>query len=89
MHCRFSELLVDSDDPDEKKEYWHIIESNNDLLLRLINDILDLSKIESGIIDRKRERFNLTQLCNELYVMMRSKIPNADVELVQDNPCSE
>ena len=85
----FSELLVDSDDQDEKKEYWHIIESNNDLLLRLINDILDLSKIESGIIDRKRERFNLTQLCNELYVMMRSKIPNADVELVQDNPCSE
>lgn len=85
----FSELLVDSDDPDEKKEYWHIIESNNDLLLRLINDILDLSKIESGIIDRKRERFNLTQLCNELYVMMRSKIPNADVELVQDNPCPE
>lgn len=85
----FSELLVDSDDPDEKKEYWHIIESNNDLLLRLINDILDLSKIESGIIDRKRERFNLTKLCNELYVMMRSKIPNADVELVQDNPCSE
>lgn len=85
----FSELLVDSDDPDEKKEYWHIIESNNDLLLRLINDILDLSKIESGIIDRKRERFNLTQLCNELYVMMRSKIPNANVELVQDNPCSE
>ena len=85
----FSELLVDSDDPDEKKEYWHIIESNNDLLLRLINDILDLSKIESGIIDRKRERFNLTQLCNELYVMMRSKILNADVELVQDNPCTE
>lgn len=85
----FSELLVDSDDPDEKKEYWHIIESNNDLLLRLINDILDLSKIESGIIDRKRERFNLTQLCNELYVTMRSKIPNADVELVQDNPCPE
>ena len=85
----FSELLVDSDDPDEKKEYWHIIESNNDLLLRLINDILDLSKIESGIIDRKRERFNLTKLCNELYVMMRSKIPNTDVELVQDNPCSE
>ena len=85
----FSELLVDSDDPDEKKEYWHIIESNNDLLLRLINDILDLSKIESGIIDRKRERFNLTQLCNELYVMMRSKILNADVELLQDSPCPE
>lgn len=85
----FSELLVDCDNPDEKKEYWDIIESNNDLLLRLINDILDLSKIESGIIDRKRERFNLAQLCHELYVMIQSKISNADVELLQDNPCTE
>lgn len=40
----FSELMVDCDDPDEKAEYWSIIESNNELLLRLINDILDLSK---------------------------------------------
>ena len=34
----FSELLVDCDDPDEKAEYWRVIESNNELLLRLIND---------------------------------------------------
>lgn len=85
----FSELLVDCNDPEEKAEYWRIIESNNELLLRLINDILDLSKIESGIIDRKRERFNLAQLCSELYTMIRPKISSPDVELLQDNPCAE
>ena len=44
----FSELLVDSDDPDEKKEYWHIIETNNDLYIPHINDIQDQSKIQSA-----------------------------------------
>ena len=41
----FSELLVDCDDPAEKAEYWKIIETNNDQLLRLINDILEMSNI--------------------------------------------
>ena len=40
----FSELMVTCDDPEEKKEYINIIQSNNELLLRLINDILDLSR---------------------------------------------
>ena len=61
----FSELLVDCDDLAEKKEYMDIIEFNNELLLRLINDILDLSKIESGILERKREKLNLRKVCNE------------------------
>ena len=81
----FSELLVDCDDPDEKSEYWNIIESNNELLLRLINDILDLSKIESGILERRRERFNLAKVHNELYTMIQPKITNRDVKLLQEN----
>lgn len=84
----FSELLVGCNNPEEKAEYWRIIESNNELLLRLINDILDLSKIESGIIDRKRERFNLAQLCSELHTMIQPKIPSRDIKLLQDNPCA-
>ena len=81
----FSELMVYSEDPAEKEEYMSIIQSNNELLLRLINDILDLSKIESGILDRKRETFNLAKVCNELYTMIQPKITNPDVEFQMDN----
>lgn len=46
----FSELLASSDDLSEREDYIKIIQTNNELLLRLIGDILDLSKIESGLI---------------------------------------
>lgn len=76
----FSELMATCDDPAEKEEYMNIIQSNNELLLRLINDILDLSKIESGILERKREKFNLAKVCSELYTMIQPKITHPDVE---------
>ena len=85
----FSGLMVHCDDLAEKEEYMNIIESNNELLLRLINDILDLSKIESGILERKREKFNLSKVCNELFMMIQQKITNPDVKLFVDNPCSD
>lgn len=47
----FSELLSASDDPEEKEKYLQIINSNNELLLQLINDILDLSKIEADTLE--------------------------------------
>ena len=85
----FSGLMVHCDDPTEKEEYMNIIESNNELLLRLINDILDLSKIESGILERKRERFNLSRICNELYMMIQQKSTHPNVKLFVDNPYSD
>lgn len=77
-------MLVDCDDPAEKAEYWKIIETNNDLLLRLINDILDLSKIESGIIERRPEKFNLARICNEVYTMVQPKVTNPEVKFFMD-----
>ena len=81
----FSGLMVHCDNPEEKEEYMSIIESNNELLLRLINDILDLSKIESGILERKREKFNLAKVSSELYTMIQPKITNPDVEFIMGN----
>lgn len=85
----FSELMVYSEDPAEKEEYMSIIQSNNELLLRLINDILDLSKIESGILERRRETFNLAKVCGELYTMIQPKITNPDVEFQMANSGSD
>ena len=82
----FSELLVNCDDQAEKEEYMDIIQANNEMLLNLINDILDLSKIESGILERKREFFNLSKVCNELYAMIQPKITSPDIEFIMDNP---
>lgn len=47
----FSELLVETDDTEEKQNYLKIISSNNELLLKLINDMLDLTRIEAGTLE--------------------------------------
>ena len=47
----FSDILASTEAEEEKREYINIIENNNTLLLQLISDILDLSKIESGSME--------------------------------------
>ena len=82
----FANLLQTTEDPEEKAEYNKIISTNNDLLLRLINDILNLSKIEAGFVDRKPEDFDLAQYFNELCSSVQQRMTNPDVELISDNP---
>lgn len=82
----FSGLLVDTTDPEEKKQYIRIIEDNNELLLKLINDILDLSKIESGSVDLKYEEFDLAGYFNDLIPITKQRITNPKIRLFPNNP---
>lgn len=82
----FSGVLKDTTDPDEREEYWNIICTNSDQLLRLINDILDLSKIEAGMIELQPETFDLTALFVEIYSFMQQRITCADVKLIEEHP---
>lgn len=61
----FSGLVATTDDIEQKKHYMRIIQTNNDLLLRLVNDILDMSKIEAGTLDFNFSEVDLNQIMRE------------------------
>ena len=82
----FSDLLMVTEDKEEKEEFIQIINANNELLLKLINDILDLSKIEAGSVELKYEDFDLAVYFNELAAAMHHRVVNPQVRLVAINP---
>ena len=82
----FSELLLSDPDSEDKDEYIRIINNNNELLLKLINDILDLSKIEAGSVELKYEEFDLSEYFNGMAASMRQRIKNPNVRLIAINP---
>lgn len=77
----FSRIIAGCDNFEERKEYYSIVEANNERLLELINEILDLSKIESGIVDFSIEPVNLFDLCKEIYNAHIFRCPQG-VELI-------
>ena len=68
----FSNLLAQTNPSEETKEFCEIIETNNELLLQLVNDILDLSKIEAGQMDFIYSEFNVSTLFRSLYQTFQS-----------------
>ena len=80
----FSNLLAETDDPVEKQEFIHIISTNNELLLQLINDIIDMAKIESGSLDFTYSRIDINELMEEICSQMILKNKSEAVSISFD-----
>ena len=81
----FSNLIVTTDDKEEIGEYVKIVETNNELLLQLISDILDLSKIEAGQLDFNYTDVDLSDVFNNLYQVYKCRVKDS-VELLCRQP---
>ena len=80
----FSQLLPAAETAEEKKLYSGIINQNSDILLQLINDILDLSKIEAGTLEYIKRPMNLGEVCRTIYAVHKERVKEG-VTLIFDN----
>ena len=86
----FSGILASTEEEEEKQEYVSIIENNNTLLLQLISDILDLSKIEAGTLDLHYSNVEINDLMRELENSCQLKLKSDNVKLefvAPEEPC--
>ena len=82
----FSEVLSSLTGAEEKKEVIQIIKNNCDMLLRLINDILTASSLESGHMDIRPVEVDFAKTFNELFKSLQPRVQEPGVEFIKDNP---
>ncbi len=81
----FSRIMAETDSPDERMKFMEIVESNNNRLMALINDILDLSRVEAGEITIKKSMTDLNELCHGLQNIFKFRCPDT-LKLVWNRP---
>ena len=81
----FSRIMAETDSPEERMKYMEIVESNNNRLMALINDILDLSRVEAGEITIKKSMADLNELCHGLQNIFKFRCPDT-LKLVWNRP---
>ena len=84
----FSSLLAETDSRSERQEYIKIVQENNELLLQLISDILDLSKIEAGTFNFVYTNVDVNETCAEIIKSMSMKVGKG-IELIFEEPFPE
>ena len=84
----FSSLLAETDSRNERQEYIKIVQENNELLLQLISDILDLSKIEAGTFNFVYTNVDVNETCAEIIKSISMKVSKG-VELIFEEPFPE
>ena len=72
----FSQVLVDEEDKETRQEFANIIQSNNELLQRLVGDVLDLSKIDSNTMSLVYQKQDIPSLMKEIYSMILLRMPD-------------
>lgn len=83
----FSQVLVDEEDKETRQEFANIIQNNNELLQRLVGDVLDLSKIDSNTMSLIYKKQDIASLMKEIYNVILLRMPDG-VELLLDD-CEE
>jgi CheY-like chemotaxis protein len=73
----FTRIIVETDSEEERMKYYQIVESNNQRLSSLINEILDLSRVESGEIQMKKSMTDLNLLCENLKQLFKFRCPES------------
>ncbi len=73
----FSRVIVETDSEEERMKYYQIVESNNQRLSSLINEILDLSRVESGEIQMKMSMTDLNQMCENIKQLFKFRCPES------------
>jgi CheY-like chemotaxis protein/nitrogen-specific signal transduction histidine kinase len=81
----FSRVMAETDSPEDRMKYMEIVESNNGRLLALINDILDLSRVEAGEISIKKGMTDLNDLCHSLQNIFKFRCPDS-LQLIWNKP---
>ena len=81
----FSRVIVETDSEEERMKYYQIIESNNQRLTSLINEILDLSRVEAGEIVMKKSMTDLNLLCENIQQLFKFRCPEG-LKLEWDKP---
>jgi len=80
----FSRIIAETDNSEERQSYYSIVDENNSRLLGLINEILDISKIESGIVEFEYEPMSIYSLCQDI-VQTNSLKCAKDTKLILEN----